>query len=88
MYIIIHSNNDDRDVLGILDESTVRDPTDMTIESYSYSKFSRTGPLVMDNKIMDDISADLGLDEWCWVRITKAEYETYRDLYGFHVITK
>ena len=77
------------DVLGILDESTVRGPSDMNIESYSYSVYGRRGPdyLVMDGDLMRIITVDLGgFEDWGWERITQAEYETYRDLHGFYVI--
>ena len=31
---------------------------------------------------------NLTVGYWYWVKITQAEYETYRDLHGFHVITR
>ena len=86
MYLIIRSDVN-WDVLGILDESTIRGPSDMNIESYSYAAYGRLGHLVMDSDLMHFINANLGgFEDWGWGRITQAEYETYRDLHGFHVI--
>lgn len=86
MYIIIRSDVN-WDVLGILDESTIRDPSDMNIKSYSYAVYGCLGRLVMDNNLIHIIRVDLGgFEDWGWERITQAEYETYRDLHEFHVI--
>ena len=86
MYVMIRSDVNE-DVLGILDESIIRDPSDMNIESYSYFVYGRLGHLVMDSDLMHIISADLGgFEDWGWEQITQAEYETYRDLHGFYVI--
>ncbi len=86
MYIIIRGDVNE-DVLGILNESIIRDPSDMNIESYSYAVYDCIDHLVMDSDLMDIISADLGgFEDWGWERITQAEYETYRDLHEFHVI--
>ena len=85
MYVMIRSDVNE-DVLGILDESIIRDPSDMNIESYSYFVYGRLGHLVMDSDLMHIISTDLGFEDWGWEQITQAEYETYRDLHEFYVI--
>ena len=73
MYIIIR-NYVNWDVLGILDESTIRGPSDMNIESYSYAAYGRLGHLVMDSDLMHFINANLGgSEDWCCGRITQAD---------------
>jgi len=66
----------DGEVLAIL---YVREVMDLGSESW----IDIRSPLV---KI---IEKDLNIvDKWYFHQITQAEYETYRDLHGFHVIKK
>ena len=42
------------------------------------------------DRIVEIVEKDLNVDRkiWYFHQITQPEYETYRDLHGFHVITK
>jgi len=85
MFFIIRSSWNG-EVIGIIDERLVLPPEKVgkMINRYPHGGIMGTKLLIIINAILND-----GLwknKAWGWYEITQAEYETYRDLHGFHVI--
>ena len=82
-YLIrIHVTNE---VYGILSESAVFLQID-----YDYIRENELEYFGIKAKLERIASENVGIENgcWCWEEITQAEYETYRDLYGFRVFVR
>lgn len=83
-FYLIRSNKKNSKVFGILSESEV-----LTEEDYEDIHWHRDFS-ALKAKLQYIAGQNVGCDNWYWYweEITQAEYETYRDLYGFKVFTR
>lgn len=91
MFIMIRSTEKDNDVLAIFDENMLLNPDDLKefgAENYSRAvSFGKSGIIIMSAHIVEIVDSKLDISDWVWEEITQAEFETYRDLHKFRVLT-
>lgn len=94
MFIMIRSTERDNEVLAIFDENMLLNPNDLkefVIKNFSQTlngSTGRSGILVMAAHILEIVDSKLDTSDWGWEEITQAEFETYRDLHNFRVLTR
>jgi len=104
MFLLVRSSYHDNKVLGIINEAEILAAPDYheIEEMINAQKDSDLGSFPTDvaDAVMQSLAGvvNRNLDvktvgaynvpHWYWEEISQAEYETYRDLYGFRVFIK
>lgn len=103
MFYLVRSSYHDNKVLGIINEAEIFAASDYH-EIEELSKTRIPAGLVLPSDVTDAVMqrladvvsrnldvktvGDYTIPHWYWEEISQAEYETYRDLYGFRVFIK